>query len=84
MRPVPPGAKGEVYVGGVCLAHGYRNRPDLTEQRFVPHPSGEPGARLYRAGKAPTRSSRRSSSGARRPWTWTRCGPACAGRCRTT
>ncbi|MFF8594416.1 amino acid adenylation domain-containing protein [Streptomyces sp. NPDC015220] len=50
MRPVPPGAKGEVYIGGVCLAHGYRNRPDLTEQRFVPHPSGEPGARLYRTG----------------------------------
>ncbi|MBO1414063.1 non-ribosomal peptide synthetase [Streptomyces sp. FH025] len=50
MRPVPPGAKGEVYVGGVCLAHGYRNRPDLTEQRFVPHPSGQPGARLYRTG----------------------------------
>ncbi|MFH8407068.1 amino acid adenylation domain-containing protein [Streptomyces sp. NPDC018019] len=50
MQPVPPGAKGEVYVGGVCLAHGYRNRPDLTEQRFVPHPSGAPGARLYRTG----------------------------------
>ncbi|MEU3781173.1 amino acid adenylation domain-containing protein [Streptomyces sp900129855] len=50
MRPVPAGAKGEIYVGGVCLAHGYRNRPDLTEQRFVPHPSGEPGARLYRTG----------------------------------
>ncbi|MGC9437403.1 amino acid adenylation domain-containing protein [Streptomyces sp. WG5] len=50
MRPVPPGAKGEIYVGGVCLAHGYRNRPDLTEQRFVPDPSGEPGARLYRTG----------------------------------
>ncbi|MGW0853718.1 amino acid adenylation domain-containing protein [Streptomyces sp. NPDC002690] len=50
MRPVPPGAKGEIYVGGVCLAHGYRNRPDLTEQRFVPDPSGDPGARLYRTG----------------------------------
>ncbi|MFF2022992.1 amino acid adenylation domain-containing protein [Streptomyces sp. NPDC058171] len=50
MRPVPPGARGEIYVGGVCLAHGYRNRPDLTEQRFVPDPSGEPGARLYRTG----------------------------------
>ncbi|MFI0192485.1 amino acid adenylation domain-containing protein [Streptomyces sp. NPDC017082] len=50
MRPVPPGAKGEIYIGGVCLAHGYRNRPDLTEQRFVPHPSGVPGARLYRTG----------------------------------
>ncbi len=50
MRPVPPGAKGEVHIGGVCLAHGYRDRPDLTEERFVPHPSGEPGARLYRTG----------------------------------
>lgn len=50
MRPVPAGAKGEVYIGGVCLAHGYRDRPDLTEQRFVPHPCGEPGARLYRTG----------------------------------
>ncbi|WP_234308050.1 non-ribosomal peptide synthetase [Streptomyces sp. NBRC 110035] len=50
MRPAPAGAKGEIYVGGVCLAHGYRNRPDLTEQRFVPHPSGETGARLYRTG----------------------------------
>ncbi|MER7701949.1 amino acid adenylation domain-containing protein [Kitasatospora sp. NPDC097605] len=50
MRPVPPGAKGEIHIGGVCLAHGYRDRPDLTEQRFVPHPNGEPGARLYRTG----------------------------------
>jgi amino acid adenylation domain-containing protein/thioester reductase-like protein len=50
-RPVPDGAPGELHVGGIGLAEGYRNRPDLTAERFVPDPSGaEPGSRLYRTG----------------------------------
>ena len=48
-RPVPPGVAGEIYLGGECLAHGYRGQRELTEQRFVPHPQRD-GARLYRTG----------------------------------
>jgi len=42
---------GELCIGGVGLARGYFNRPDLTAEKFIPNPfSGEPGARLYKTG----------------------------------
>lgn len=48
-QPVPPGILGEMFVGGLGVARGYRRRQDLTAERFVPHPT-VPGARLYRSG----------------------------------
>ena len=51
LRPVPIGVVGSIYLGGVGLARGYQNRPDLTAEKFIPDPFAEfPGARLYCTG----------------------------------
>jgi amino acid adenylation domain-containing protein len=50
-NPVPIGTPGELYIGGVGLALGYLNRPELTAQKFISvEQLGVQGKRLYRTG----------------------------------
>jgi amino acid adenylation domain-containing protein len=58
-QPVPVGITGEIHLGGVGLARGYRNRPELTAEKFIPNPfysaasaASNPSLseRLYRTG----------------------------------
>jgi hypothetical protein len=49
-RPCLVGVAGELYIGGAGVGRGYLNRPELTAEKFIPHPLAATGVRLYRTG----------------------------------
>lgn len=50
-NPVPFSMVGELYLGGAGVTQGYWQRPDLSAERYLPHPFSDlPGARMYRTG----------------------------------
>lgn len=48
-NPQPIGVKGEIYIGGVQVAAGYINQPQLTSEKFIDDPFNH-GQKLYRTG----------------------------------
>ncbi|ORY11783.1 polyketide synthase [Clohesyomyces aquaticus] len=48
MSPVPMGHEGEVYIGGGSVSNGYRNKPELTNSRFLSNPFH--GGTFFRTG----------------------------------
>ncbi|MDT8912008.1 non-ribosomal peptide synthetase [Amycolatopsis sp. PS_44_ISF1] len=51
LRPVAPGCRGELYVGGSAVGRGYLGRPARTAAAYLPDPyAAEPGSRMYPTG----------------------------------
>jgi amino acid adenylation domain-containing protein len=51
LQPVPVGVPAELYIGGIGLARGYLNQPELTAEKFIPSPfDNKPATRLYKSG----------------------------------
>lgn len=47
-QPCPIGVSGELWIGGEGVSAGYLNRPELTQEKFIPSPDGE--GMVYKTG----------------------------------
>ncbi len=51
LQPLPIGVEGDLYIGGIGLARGYRGNPELTREKFIRDPfSRAASARLFKTG----------------------------------
>lgn len=51
LQLVPRGVQGELYIGGIGLARGYLNNPELTREKFIKNPFDKTGnSKLYKTG----------------------------------
>jgi amino acid adenylation domain-containing protein len=59
LQPVPIGVPGELHIGGAGLAHGYLNRSELTQEKFISNPfqKGRGALEIKSRGKTQGQSS---------------------------
>jgi amino acid adenylation domain-containing protein len=51
LSQIQPGEEGEICVGGVQVARGYLNQPELTKMKFIPNPfSDNEDDKIYKTG----------------------------------
>ncbi|MBM2803365.1 MAG: amino acid adenylation domain protein, partial [Deltaproteobacteria bacterium] len=51
LQPLPLGIEGDLFIGGLGVARGYRGNPSLTQEKFIRDPfTGKPAMRLFKTG----------------------------------
>lgn len=50
MQPIQEGEEGNLYIGGIGVARGYFENPELTKERFISNPIDADRGRIYNTG----------------------------------